>query len=55
MTPFRLRLGHLQLDYDRNYGIKRRTGWSVSVRGSYVVQFVGLFAALWALWNGRRA
>jgi len=26
------------LDYDRNYGIDNRKGWSIAINGSYMVQ-----------------
>jgi hypothetical protein len=49
----RFRIGRMVVEYDRDYGIDRRTGWSSAVRGHYVAQFVSLPAALLALWRNR--
>ena len=42
----------IRLHYDRDYGIDRRGGWSLSINGSFVVQFerfllVALAKSLW--------
>jgi hypothetical protein len=38
---------HVTIDYDVDYGCERRTGWSIAVGLSYVVQFErSLVAAL---------
>jgi hypothetical protein len=42
----RLRFWRLGLDFDRDYGIDRRTGWSAVYDGSVVVQFVSFGRAL---------
>ena len=44
------RWGRLCIQFDRDYGIVNRTGWSVAWRGSFAVQLerwlvVGLFKA----------
>ena len=39
-----------RLGYDRDYGIDRRSGWSVVVDGVVVVQFVSLLRALRVSW-----
>jgi hypothetical protein len=44
-----------RLDFDRDYGIDRRTGWSISVNGGCLVMFersliVALFRALFCTW-----
>lgn len=35
----KLKLKHITIDYDTNYGIDKRTGWSIAVDGSYILQF----------------
>lgn len=48
----RIRIGGVSLEYDRDYGIGRRSGWSVAVAGSYRVQFERwLVVALWKAWR----
>lgn len=37
------------LDFDRNYGINHRTGWSAIYEGSVVVQLTTPPRAAWAL------
>lgn len=39
---FGLRLGAFVLEYDVNYGIDNRTGWSVILRGRVITQFATL-------------
>lgn len=41
-----LRIGPFGLDYDTEYGIDRRTGWTAVWRGSVGRQFVSFGAAL---------
>ncbi len=46
----------LRLDYDRDYGIDHRRGWSVAIDGSYYVQFwpepiTAVIVALWRWWQ----
>ena len=36
----RLEIDGLGLHFDRDYGIQRRTGWSLSRDGSFILQFV---------------
>lgn len=31
--------GKFAIHFDRDYGIDRRTGWSIAIDGSFVVQF----------------
>jgi hypothetical protein len=46
----KIKLGSLMVEYDRNYGIDRRTGWSVAWLGSYVsILQPSLPKALWEL------
>lgn len=45
----RLRAGRFGLDFDRDYGIDRRTGWSCVWNGSVHVQLVSLPRALGSL------
>jgi hypothetical protein len=40
-------MNRFALQYDRDYGIDRRSGWSVVSYGRVVVQFVSLPRALW--------
>ena len=41
--PFGLRLGPLFLEYDINYGVDNRTGWSVHWRGRVVAELTTLY------------
>lgn len=52
----KLKIGWLTLNYDRNYGIDRRSGWSVALDGSYYAQFwfEPLSAIVWSIWKRRR-
>jgi hypothetical protein len=44
----RLCIRQLRIDFDHEYGISQRTGWSIVVDGSYCVQFESsLIAAIW--------
>lgn len=42
-------MGLAQLEYDREYGCDRRTGWSASYDGHYVAELTTLPQALRAL------
>lgn len=56
MNHFRIELFEWTVIFDRGYGCDKRTGWSVAVRGSYVIQFEpGLCSALWKAWRRQRA
>ena len=39
MKHLRLQVNQSGIDYDYEYGIDKRTGWSVFVDGSYIIQF----------------
>lgn len=42
----------VRVDFDRDYGCEHKTGWSIALEGSYVVQFE---PRLWrALYKARR-
>ncbi len=43
----------MRIDYDRDYGISCRTGWSVAIDGHYYVQFYRclLLALVVAAWK----
>jgi hypothetical protein len=46
------------LEFDRNYGVDKRTGWSVAIGGSYYVQFwpepvTAVLIAIWRAWRWR--
>lgn len=49
----RLQIGWLTLDYDKNYGIDKRSGWSVALSGSYYAQFwrEPVSAVVWSIWQ----
>ena len=45
----------VRLDYDHEYGIHQRSGWSVALDGHYVVQLEpSLLRALWVAWRYTR-
>lgn len=45
----------VRLDYDHEYGIQQRSGWSVALDGHYVVQLEpSLLRALWVAWRYTR-
>lgn len=49
-SPIRLRVGRFGLDYDRDYGMLKRSGWTAVYDGSVQApEFVGFFQALQAL------
>ena len=40
------------LEFDRDYGIDKLTGWSIAINGSYVVQLEkSLWVAIWKAIN----
>ena len=46
---------NLKIEYDKDYGIDKRTGWSIAINGWYVVQFhkylvVALIKAFYEYW-----
>jgi hypothetical protein len=42
----------LQIDYDTDYGIDHRSGWSVHINGICYVELVPhLLPALWVAWR----
>lgn len=46
----KIRIGQSGLDYDRNYGISRHTGWTAVYRGAHLYpHFTWFPIALWAL------
>lgn len=48
MNNLKIQINRHCLAFDRDYGIDRRTGWSVAVDGSYIVQFESwLVVAIW--------
>lgn len=51
-----LRQRKIRVDYDTEYGIEQRTGWSVAINGSYIVQFERflIFAIAKAIWRHRK-
>lgn len=53
---FILRIWQFQIEYDRDYGIDRRRGWSVKWDGSVCTQFApNPIAAVWRAWPIMRA
>lgn len=56
MRRFCLELNRFQLEYDRDYGVAKRSGWSVAWHGSYAVQLdPWLLSALWRAWRSIRS
>lgn len=56
MNAFRFRWNGFELCHDRDYGIDHRSGWSVAINGSFVVQLhPSLFGALRKSWRLERA
>lgn len=46
----KLRIGQTGLDFDRNYGVARRTGWTAIHRGCCCYPYLTTFPkAVWAL------
>jgi hypothetical protein len=42
----------VRVDFDRDYGCEYKTGWSVAIDDSYVVQLEPrLWRALWKAWH----
>lgn len=45
----------VRLDYNHEYGIQQRSGWSVALDGHYVVRLEpSLLRALWVAWRYTR-
>jgi len=45
-----------RVEWDRNYGIDHRSGWSVAINGIVYVEFHrNPIAALWRAWRSYRA
>jgi hypothetical protein len=38
MPDLKFRIGKLTIDFDRNYGYDKRTGWSIAWYGHYLIQ-----------------
>ena len=49
MKYFRLKIGDYGLDYDVDYGINNRRGWSSHYKGYYVYELGSFFRAVWML------
>ena len=44
----------LKIDFDRDYGVDNRTGWSIAIDGRFAVSFERwLIVALWKAWRNR--
>ena len=49
---FKLKILNIQIDYDKNYGINQRNGWSIIVKGSVVAELERfLVVAIWKTWR----
>lgn len=55
MTSFAIQWGESKLEYDRDYGVDGRRGWTAVVEGIVAVQFVSLRRALCAMAREARA
>jgi hypothetical protein len=56
MNKFRLEFNDFSLQFDRDFGQAKRTGWSFSIGGSFVVTLdPSLFRALRLAWKAWRA
>ena len=51
MKEFRLAIGKYRIDYYKDYGFDHRTGWSLAVNGSYVIQLVTLKNLIIEIWR----
>ena len=56
---FCLEIGEFRIEHDRDYGCNKRTGWSVSFDGSYLVQlhrsfWYALVSSCWRRWKNRK-
>ena len=45
----RIRIGPVGLEYDSDYGVAHRSGWSATWHGSYVAQLDSLWACVRAM------
>ena len=58
-TPFMLQVGRYCLEYGHGYGIDNRSGWTATVDGSSLREFVSLRRALTDIvrewWGGKSA
>lgn len=44
-------MNRFKLEYDTEFGIDRRSGWSIAVNGEYLVSLEpNLVVALWKAW-----
>ena len=41
----------IKIEYDKDYGIDKKTGWSVSMDGSIICQFKSFFVAMGILFK----
>jgi len=49
---FVFKTSRVRVDFDRDYGSENKTGWSVALDGSYVVELEPrLWRALWKAWR----
>ena len=52
-------INQFKIEFDRNYGCYKRTGWSISINGSFyadlekhvIVAFFKAFHRYWFVWN----
>ena len=48
MDRLRFKLNRFSVDFDRNYGVSKRTGWSIAINGHYLVELEKrLVKAIW--------
>jgi len=48
MDSLTFKLNSLSVEFDRNYGISKRTGWSIAIDGRYLVELEKrLVKAIW--------
>lgn len=52
----RIQINGFCLQFDLNYGVDKRTGWSVAIGGSYYAQFwrEPFTAIIYSLWRAMR-
>ena len=50
LAPIRLGVMGYELQYDVDYGVDDRFGWSLAYNGSFAVELKP--SLLWCLWNG---
>ena len=58
MKRFEIAYDRVKIQYDQDYGIDHRKGWSIAIDGSYYVQFekrllVALFKAIYSYFELR--